>query len=280
MKSFEELIKLFKNITKNIFCKYSPKRLLDESDYFEAYLHFLDNSIYYSRFTYTINGKTIKGKYLNEKVNKWNNLGIFNKMHKKILDEYLKLESANIEHMAIDSQFIRNRFMPTKRVGRNKFYKNKNGLKFTTIVDDNGTPLTISLDNGKIYDSKLLISICDKMLTDINLTFNNKQYLLADSGYDSNKNTEYIKKQKLIPIIKQNIRKTKDKQKIKKKKFTKKEQKIYNKRIIVENFFSWKDLIIPRTDKIYDKKISNFFGMMLIMTSDIILNKMRLKESK
>ena len=94
------------------------------------------------------------------------------------------------------------------------------------------------------------------------------------------KNTEYIKKQKLIPIIKQNIRKTKDKQKIKKKKFTKKEQKIYNKRIIVENFFSWKDLIIPRTDKIYDKKISNFFGMMLIMTSDIILNKMRLKESK
>lgn len=280
MKSFEELIKLFKNITKNIFCKYSPKRLLDESDYFEAYLHFLDNSIYYSRFTYTINGKTIKGKYLNEKVNKWNNLGIFNKMHKKILDEYLKLESANIKHMAIDSQFIRNRFMPTKRVGRNKFYKNKNGLKFTTIVDDNGTPLTISLDNGKIYDSKLLISICDKMLTDINLTFNNKQYLLADSGYDSNKNTEYIKKQKLIPIIKQNIRKTKDKQKIKKKKFTKKEQKIYNKRIIVENFFSWKDLIIPRTDKIYDKKISNFFGMMLIMTSDIILNKMRLKESK
>ena len=213
MKSFEELIKLFKNITKNIFCKYSPKRLLDESDYFEAYLHFLDNSIYYSRFTYTINGKTIKGKYLNEKVNKWNNLGIFNKMHKKILDEYLNLESTNIEHMAIDSQFIRNRFMPTKRVGRNKFYKNKNGLKFTTFVEYNGTPLTISLDNGKIYDSKLLISICDKMLTDINLTFNNKQYLLADSGYDSNKNTEYIKKQKLIPIIKQNIRKTKDKQK-------------------------------------------------------------------
>jgi hypothetical protein len=140
------------------------KESLDESDYFEAYLHFLDNSIYYSRFTYTINGKIIKEKYLNEKVNKWNNLGIFNKIHKYILDEYLKLESSNIKHMS------------TKRVGRNKFYKNKNGLKFTTIVDDNGTPLTVSINNGKICDSKLLISICDKMLTDINLTFNNKQY--------------------------------------------------------------------------------------------------------
>jgi hypothetical protein len=46
--------------------------------YFEAYLTFLNNSTYLNRFTYNVNlYDKIKGKYLNEKNNKWNKFGIF-----------------------------------------------------------------------------------------------------------------------------------------------------------------------------------------------------------
>jgi hypothetical protein len=164
MSQTDYLIETFKQVTENVFNKYSPKRLLDESIYFEAYLCFLNNSIYYSRFKYNSNGKNITGKYLNEKVNKWNKLKIFDKIYKCILKKYMDEHNEHMNHFAIDSQFIRNRFMTAKKVGRNKFYKNKNGLKLSVIVNDIGIPLSIALNNGKTYDSKILIDTCQKML--------------------------------------------------------------------------------------------------------------------
>jgi len=43
-------------------------RKFKEDQYFEAYLNFLNNSIYYSRFKYSLNNNIIYGKYLNQKV--------------------------------------------------------------------------------------------------------------------------------------------------------------------------------------------------------------------
>jgi len=97
MKYFEKLKELFNIVIKKSNIKFFNKfRKLDESSYFEssyfeAYLHFLHNSVYYNRFSITINKHKIKGKYLNEKVNKWKNYGIFDKMFKLILDDYKKV---------------------------------------------------------------------------------------------------------------------------------------------------------------------------------------------
>ena len=98
-------------------------------------------------------------------------------------------------------------------------------------------------------------------------------YLLADSGYDSKSNKQFLIDNGIKPVIKWNRKKTKNKQIIKRNKFTKEQSKMYKKRIIVENFFSWKDIIIPRSDKIYDRKVNNFIGVLLIMSSEIILKK-------
>ena len=82
MKYSDNLIKLFTEIISKSDIKCSKlNRKLSESDYFEAYLRFIDNSIHYTRFNTIINGHKINGKYLNEKVNKWSKYCIFDKMY-------------------------------------------------------------------------------------------------------------------------------------------------------------------------------------------------------
>jgi hypothetical protein len=58
MKYFDECKKLFDRAINDINYNniYNETRKLDEIDYFDAYLHFIDNSIHYSRFNYSIKG--------------------------------------------------------------------------------------------------------------------------------------------------------------------------------------------------------------------------------
>ena len=162
------------NIT-NIFNKVIEKsssihnnyrsRKIDKSIYFKAYVQFFRNSIYYSRFQYHYNNYIIYGKQLNNKVNRWKNLNIFIHMLEHTLLQYygIRMSNAlislppsslysqklrNIRYFMIDSQFITNKLCSCN-IGRNKFYKNKKGIKLTTIIDDNAIPISLLLDKGK-----------------------------------------------------------------------------------------------------------------------------------
>ena len=68
MKYKEKLVNLFKYICNTTIKCSIKNRKLSESDYFDAYLDFIDNSIHYS---ITII-KGINNKYLNEKFNNLN----------------------------------------------------------------------------------------------------------------------------------------------------------------------------------------------------------------
>jgi len=69
MKYKEKLVNLFKNICNTTIKCSIKNRKLSESDYFDAYLDFIDNSIHYS--ITIIKGINIH-KYLNEKFNNLN----------------------------------------------------------------------------------------------------------------------------------------------------------------------------------------------------------------
>lgn len=266
MKLNFDIFNLFENAIKKcprIFNNHT-NRLYNEVDYFRAYLDFLNNSIYFSRFKFVSKDILIKGKYLNEKVNRWNKFNIFNIMIKDLLTEYFKvINPKNLIFIAIDSQFISNKFMNSSSIGRNKFYKNKQGLKLSALVDNNGVPLSLILNTGNKSDNILLKETVSNMF-DISSIKKYKSFL-ADSGYDSKSNIEYITNYNLKPFILKNNRNSK----IKVKTFTKKQMKFYTKRVIIEHYFARKEVIIPRSYKIYDKKISNFYGMFLL--SGIIL---------
>ena len=64
-----------------------------------------------------------------------------------------------------------------------------------------------------------------------------KQYFLADKRYDSNKIIKMLNQKGYTPIIPQNKRNIKDKSKL--RTLNSQEKKIYKKRIIVENYYSY-----------------------------------------
>ena len=65
-------------------------------------------------------------------------------------------------------------------------------------------------------------------------------YLTLDAGFDSQANKAMIAWQELIPVIKPNVRGTKDEAK-KELMFADFNEKIYRKRIAIERCFAWQD---------------------------------------
>jgi len=66
-------------------------------------------------------------------------------------------------------------------------------------VTTNGIPISININPGNKYDSKILSeTINEKIINTDTIKYKNnnryKQYLLGDSGYDSNKNAQLLKK--------------------------------------------------------------------------------------
>jgi transposase len=255
-------------------------RKFKEDQYFEAYLNFLNNSIYYSRFNYSINNNIIHGKYLNQKVNTWTKLKIFENMFKTIIDRYvLSNNLLNFKYLSIDSQFTMNKFGSTKNMGRNKQYKSKYGIRTSCIVDKIGIPLIYSINKGSSHDSLHLINMLNKLLTILPSPAKYKNskkynmYFLGDAGYDTKDNINFIKKNNITPVVLYNKRKTINQKIINEHLFTNHQTEIYKKRIVVENSHAWREFIIPRLGKVYDKNIDNIYGQLYLSTIYLIFNR-------
>lgn len=277
MKYFDKLKSLFEKAIyeleyKNIFNK---SRKFSEIEYFEAYLHFINNSIHYSRYEYIKNGKVIKGKYINEKVNKWTKYGIFKKMYQYVLYEYKKVNK-HTKHLYIDGHIITNKYA-NQHVGRCVYYKSKYAYNLQSIVDDNGIPFGIFIDKANKDELNMLIPTFNNSYLDDATKYINskkyKRYFICDAGYDSKKNEQFLKSKGYIPLIWRNFRNTKNKEIIKQKKLNKYQTKHYKTRHIIENSFSWIETKIPRLSKIYDKKIQNYVSLVYMSIMDLIFTK-------
>lgn len=126
-----------------------------------------------------------------------------------------------------------------------------------------------------------------------------KQYLLADSGYDSINNHNILIKKGYTPLIKQNRKNIKNKKLI--RKFNKKQKEIYKKRIIIENYHSWikkfsktlhlsasvlaksnicfANIGFSKIKSLYERNICSYRGLLLIEIS-IIVHRRIIKNKK
>ena len=230
--------------TQHHNCKYSLR------DYFGALYYFEKMGITYATYESIITASksyTIYDSFKlpsRSQLNKFKiKLANFN-FSKKLHNHYCSNNDIHTKIIMIDSSFIPNKACPktTNIVGVNTYYKNKFGIKITSINNEFKFPLYLTIDSGNINDSK----IGTKMVKKFNNELNNK-LLLADSGYDSknfksildDKNCEYI-----IPINKRN----KDSTEIKKLKNQMREHsndKINSKKNII------------KTDKTKERKRGN-----------------------
>lgn len=213
----------------------------------------------------------INGKLCNERHHQYLSYDVYKKYHKKVIDIYLKKNPTTMKYLSTDTTIINNKSC-SELHNHLPYNKNRKGAKISTIVDSKGTPLILSIGESTRHDINFAIDNVSELAKNDILcnTLNNisgHTYFLGDSGYDGKKMHEATKKIKTTNIVQPNNRGTKNPKKI--RKLNKRQKNIYKKRIKVEHFFG----IIkkyPKINCVYEKKLSSFFGIVLLLSATII----------
>ena len=270
--SFKDHIKsyILKNslFKPNHNSKYSIDQILDAIEYL-----LITGASWRSFNLPVFKASGIKWQSIRHHFDKFTKANVFQNVYKILLSKYFTTNKSNkLKYLSIDASFIKNQY--ASNVGFNGFCKKKKWSKLSLIVDANGVPISSLLVKGNKADCSLFIGNINNIMIDISYKSNNnkhKRYFMADSAYDNSKIRENITNKNIKPIIwyirRHRIDKTKN------KKFTKKETKIYNKRIIIENCFSWL-FQNRRINKRYDKKTINYKSFMFMAFIKILLRRM------
>ena len=277
MKHKKIIIDIFEKCISDIkFTNSNQNRILKETDYFSAYIDFIDNSIHYSRYTTVINGHIIKGKYINEKVNKWNKSGIFKLMFERILNIYKSQYKSNIYH--IDGKIVTNKYcIEQDKLGRNIKYKSKNSINVQSIVDNYGISQGFYILKGSDSEVNKMTDVINEInMPDynyLNKSNRHKKYFTGDAGYSSFKNNIFLTKKGYKPLIWYNKRNVQNPDIIEEHKLKGHQKEKYKNRHIIENSFSWIETKTPRLSKLYDKKITGYMNMLYTASIDLMLNR-------
>ena len=142
------------------------------------------------------------------------------------------------------------------------------------IVDSNGVPISALIIAGNHNDQKLFFKNWENTFIEIRSTSSNnkhKRYLLADAIYDTNKVRETVKIKNIHPIIW--YKKYKSSSLLKNKILSLQEKKIFKRRIIIENCFSWV-FQNQRTNKRFDKSNQSYLSFLFMAFTRILLRRM------
>lgn len=142
------------------------------------------------------------------------------------------------------------------------------------IVDSNGVPISALIIAGNHNDQKLFFKNWENTFIEIRSTSSNnkhKRYLLADAIYDTNKVRETVKTKNIHPIIW--YKKYKSSSLLKNKILSLQEKKIFKRRIIIENCFSWV-FQNQRTNKRFDKSNQSYLSFLFMAFTRILLRRM------
>jgi len=249
----------------------SPATKYSIRDYFMGICKVFEKYTYWCDYEGDIKWKTLHAKY-----RQWCKLGIFEEIHKQLLNGYLKHnKTSKLKYQSIDSTSIVNK-QGASSIDYNVHTGKKKYIKASAICDSVGVPLGFHLFPGNESDMNTINASLDNVPIDLNTikySKNNryKQYMLADSGYCSKKNRAFLRKRGYVPLIWYNKRNIKDASKMKKLNET--EQRKYKKRRIIESTFAWLKQF-PKINCLYEKTTSSFYGLLYLGACYIISNKM------
>lgn len=239
--------------------KYVRNKKYTIQDYVCGIIEVISNNISWRKYQGKINGRV-----LNNKHNYYAKIGVYDKLFRTNIEKYLKnTKGKTTKELSMDSSFVTNKY-GKENIGRNIYYKNKRGRKITVITDTKGIPIIVSLNEGNKHDAK----IAKEVLKEIpNNESKEEKVIMADKAYDSKEIRKIIKTKKYKPIIPKRKYKGSKRRSLKKK-----EIKRYRKRIIVENFFAWIKMY-PKIDKIYEKTVKSYWGLLLLSISMLIYKR-------
>ena len=211
----------------------------------------------------TLNEKLHFSTY-HKKFVKWNNLNLFENIHKIIIKllNSKNLLFINNKDLYIDSTMTKN-INGSEYIGPNHYDRNKNGNKISIVVTKTGIPIGLKLAPSNIHD----INLVEDTLDNISIKIIGSR-IGADKGYISNNLKQNLKKNKNIDLITCN--KSNSKNSIN----TSEENKFLEGRYIIENSNTW----IKNYRRIrnrYEKNALNYEQLIFLSINNIILNKFK-----
>jgi transposase len=236
-------------LKKHTNSKYSLRLIITEI------LYFLKSGVSWRMLRSPINYKTLHWHYSLFVKN-----DIFLKLFNKIKNMYVTLNLNETNTMYIDSTIIYNK-NGINKIGRNKFYKNKNATKISLMVDKNGFPLSILFIKGNYHDN----CVFNKHIKDVKLILpKEKKSIVADKAYSSKKNYDLLNKNNINHIIP-------PRKNMKLAETYNYDKEEYKKRIKIEHIFA-RFKIFKRVEQRNDKLLRNYKGFSLLAFSFISIN--------
>jgi len=166
----------------------------------------------------------------------------------------------------------------TDHYGKSYFYCDAIKIGFSHHTCDPqgyGVPLGIHVTDSNVHDTKSFESTLNKILINDTIKKNRKIItMLADKGYDSKHIRNKLSRLRMKCIISYNKRNTKDPAKI--NKLTIHQQKKYKKRVRVEHYFG-RIKRYPKVNCVYEKTLSSYANIVLMISSMMIQNKISKK---
>lgn len=295
----EDFINIFCKVvdkckTKNNIRKATNLKYTDE-EYIKAIIFVLQTGIPWTKIDSIKEslGADVKipGNTLNKKHIWYCDNKIYKKVHKRFVKKSLKIcLSDNVfttedKIEGIDDTLIKYGIFSTdtskitnrcgvEGIAKSGFGGHKKCIKVGVItrqINDFVIPVSIDFFSGNTSDSTTVKPLLDKIISHADDKNKNiKPLFLADKGYCSKKVRNLLTKSNYVPIIAHNRRNTKNKKKI--IHLPEHQKKVYTKRIVIENFFSW--IKNYRRITMYSEKtLHSFEGFMLLASSVVMSNK-------
>ena len=175
-------------------------------DYIIGIIDVLSNYVSWNKYNGFMKSDTLRKKH-----NEWTKLGVYDHAYKLLLEEHLKQnrKTEELKYQSIDSTFVED-INGCKETGYSGIYKkgkgkSAKGITITSIVTKSGMPISTNLNPANRHDSSLLFKTMNRRMINCNTKkYRNhnryKQYLLADKGYDSKKNHNFLKKKGIFHL--------------------------------------------------------------------------------
>jgi hypothetical protein len=188
----------------------------------------------------------------------------------ELLKKYFKkCPNKKLKYQYTDTTCVSNKY--GSELVKYNGYKKMKCTKISLITDSNGISFNVHVANGTKCDSKVLLEHFYRgMLISKKLNNKNKKFILADGIYYVNNVKTLLFNNNYVYIIPPN---KKNKKYVKIEKLTKKEKKIYSKRIRIEHTNNTLKTF-RRLDCRYDRNINTFYGSLWIALIGIIVKKM------
>ena len=253
-KELKDVILSSKNLKdtytkKHSNTKYSLELIIDEI------LYFLKSGVSWRMLRSKINYKTLHWHFSQFVKN-----NIFIRLFKKIKKIYLNKYIPEQKTHYIDSTTIYNK-NGVNKIGRNKFYKNKNTTKISLMTDKNGFPLSIFFMKGNYHDA----TIFEKHIKDAKMIVPSvKKKIIADKAYASKNIYSTLEQNGFEHIIP-------PRRNMKMYKTYKYDKNEYKQRIKIEHIFA-RLKMFKHIEQRNDKLLRNYSGFVMLAFSCIAVN--------